>query len=164
MFDSIIQLKHSLVELDRRILILGWLYQWVLIRITKHKIHKIKNLPVSANLILGFYKFAFDTETYMSEINKYTLFYNPSNERDWIRTLMISNKEVFESITLSVHNGNMITVQYSNASISYDITVEENLLNFEYTPDRDKVLTRSNFIFMDCMMNYIDSYLDLKGR
>jgi hypothetical protein len=58
----------------------------------------------------------------------------------------------------------MITVQYSDASISYDITVEENLLNFEYTPDRDKVLTRSNFIFMDCMMNYIDSYLDLKGR
>jgi len=162
MFDSIIQLKQSLVEIDRRIRIIGWIYSWALIQSIKHKIHKLKNTPVSANLILGFYKFVLDTK--MPESNEYNILYSPSDERDWMRTIIIEDKKTLERVSFTVYNGDMITVQYDNASIAYNITVEGNLLNFEYSLDRHYALTRANFIFMDCMMAYIDMYLDLKGR
>ena len=162
MFDSIIQLKQSLVEIDRRIRIIGWIYSWALIQSIKHKIHKLKNTPVSANLILGFYKFVLDTK--MPESNEYNILYSPSDERDWMRTIIIEDKKTLERVSFTVYNGDMITVQYDNASIAYNITVEGNLLNFEYSPDRYNTLISANIVFMDCMMAYIDMYLDLKGR
>ena len=164
MFDSIIQLKQSLIEIDRRIPILGWFYHWIFIEIIKYKIHKLRDIPVSADLILGFYKFVFDIGDKIPALIKYTLSYSPSDERSWMRTIMVENKETLEHMRFTVHNGDRIVVQYDTNSTIYNITVDGNLLNFEYSPDRYNALTKANFIFMDCMIIYIDSYLDSKGR
>ncbi len=164
MFDSIIQLKQSLIEIDRRIRIIGCIYSWFFIQMIKHKIHKLKDTPVSANLILGFYKFVLDTNSNIPGLNKYNIFYSPSDERDWMRTIIIEDKKTLERASFTVYNGDRITVQYDNTSMVYDITVDSHLLNFEYSPDRYNTLISANTIFMDCMMAYIDMYLDLKGR
>lgn len=163
MFDSLIQLKQSLIEIDERIPIFGWIYHWLFIQITKHKIHKIKDIPVSSNLILGFYKFALDTGSKISNLNKYIILYSPSDERSWMRTIIIEDRQTLERVKFTVYNGNRITVEYDNNSTIYDITVDDHLLNFEYSSDRHYALIRANFIFMDCIMDYIDSYLELKG-
>ncbi len=164
MFDSLIQLKQSLNEVSNRIPIFGWIYSWIFIQVIKHKIHKLKNIPASANLILGFYKFVLDTCTNMPDFKKYVILYSPSSERDWMRTIIVKNKESKEEIKLTVHNGDMINVQYYDSLILYDITVEAYLLNFEYSSDREYALTRANSMFIDCILLYIDSYLKLKGR
>jgi len=164
MFDSLIQLRQSLIEIDNRIPVFGRIYYCIFIQFIKHKIHKLKNIPVSANLILGFYKFALDTGANMNNLKKYVILYSPSSERDWMRTMIVKNKESGEEIKLTVHNGDMINAQYYDGSVLYDITVEAHLLNFESTPDRNYALPKVNFIFMDCILLYIDLYLKLKGR
>jgi len=163
MFDSLIQLRQSLIEVDNRIPVFGWIYRWIFLQVIKYKLHKLKNIPVSANLILGFYKFALDTGANMTNLKKYVILYSPSNEREWMRTIIIKNNESKEEVKLTVYNGDMINAQYSDGSILYDMTVESHLLNFESTPDRKYVLRKSNAIFIDCILLYIDLYLKLKG-